>query len=126
MRAVGKYKDKDIFLEDMQVTYSYSGVLVGGADLVLRNVGGWVKRSNVCPEGFKYHFVDEEKYMDIRLPEEKVVAFFRSEKIDGKGEGFWSGAVLVWFQDEKANPIEEAKKNLKKINWEEIAINWSW
>lgn len=126
MRAVGKHKDNDIFLEDMLITYSYSGVLVGGADFVLRNLKWWVQRSSVCPEKFEYYMVDEEKYMDIRLPEEKVVALFRSERIEGKGDGVWSGAVLVWFQDDSSNPIEEAKKNLKKVDWEEIAINWEW
>nr|BDD44701.1 hypothetical protein 7 [bacterium] len=126
MRVVGNYNGHDIFLEDMQITYSYSGVLVGGADLVLRNLGWWVERSSVCPNDFEYHVVDEEKYMDIRLPEEKVVAFFRSAKIEGKGAGMWSGVALVWFQGDDSDPIEEAKKNLKKIDWEDIAMNWEW
>lgn len=133
MRIVGKYNGKDIHLEDMHITYTYLGWLCGSAEIMNKQLfkegllDKWVKDTSVCPEGQKYHVIDREKYLKNikkKLPVEKVVASFQGDPVEGKGVGCWSGAVLVWFQDGKSNPIEEAKKNLAKVNWEEIAVNW--
>ena len=128
MRVVGKYKNNDIKLEHLAIRDTYGHFLCGiragtnksffdeHVDSFARNVSS-----------LKYIIVDKEKWLnssESELPAEMTIAVLRSDMVPGKGEGCWSGAVLVWFEDENLNPIEELEKTLKRLKWEEVASNW--
>jgi hypothetical protein len=132
---------RKIALVELRQSRTYYGLLAGRPDKRMNeaNIQRAIERAaELAPEGCKPQLIppsialrqwtrDDVPMTEERLPEVTCVALFDSGKLARTGSEPYSSALLVWFQDEFGPPIAEAvREQIRELDWETIALDWSW
>ena len=59
------------------------------------------------------------------LPGIFSAALFTSDPVDSR-EGCNSSALIVWYQDDWGKPGPDTLEKIQAIEWNTIAVDWSW
>jgi hypothetical protein len=60
-----------------------------------------------------------------RLASVMSLGQFDSGALAHDGSEMFSSAAFLWFQDEFGLPDEQAVEQIRKVNWKEVARDWT-
>ena len=108
MRAIGKFKDKDVLLRTLHLGETYEGFLLGDPNnpaLNQRVINVKIKEkvNKLFGRGRPFRIIGKEK-IDYSAPLSHETGYAWLECLDPIKKGDGSYLILVWFQSKEQDP----------------------
>ena len=130
VKAIGKYKDRDVRITNMYIDETYGDYLCLSDDVLEREnreiLTEHVKKTveRLWGDGRPVYVMDLERIdYKKKFPRIMVYVWLVGETI---GDACGSHLILVWLQDSAEGFYEQAGANLKEIVWQEKAKDFDY
>lgn len=131
MKIVGKFRDKEVHLDEFYMRSTYDGWLCGPSEKRRESANQGIiddLRGKDCTKIFGDHkpriFIEETKgnLKDFMPP---VVVFASLTCFVGvRGGDEFSHLIIIWLQNKEDDPFEKLSDLIKQVDWEKHAENF--